>query len=56
MIDNEGSAGGYCAVRRPGFFLISLWGGALWGLQEQAYIVYNSIEIIINSFKGVEYE
>lgn len=30
--------------------------GALWGLQEQAYIVYNSMEIIINSFKGVEYE
>lgn len=55
MIDNEGSAGGYCAVRRPGFFKY-LYGGALWGLQEQAYIVYNSMEIIINSFKGVEYE
>ncbi len=55
MIDNEGSAGGYCAVRRPGFFNIFM-GGALWGLQERAYIVYNSMEIIINSFKGVEYE
>lgn len=37
------------------FFNIFM-GGALWGLQEQAYIVYNSMEIIINSFKGVEYE
>lgn len=37
-------------------FLNIFMGGALWGLQEQAYIVYNSMEIIINSFKGVEYE